>query len=498
MTGASNLGSFLSQYSIATTISSGFTSGNLGSINVAVIPTSERRLAAASQTIDIRYRVWVAYNFDGAVQPAYSGYRAVNWGGDNPAFTWLKFVNGEAPFANGYNPHAGRDHPWSVKAWYKWGMRQFHLHMPFGRPIVPLPPPGYIAFEHLSYQADSYLCTAEGLVESGVLYNIPMPHLIQSFEPIWRSLIEGRQYCSDQEWASLLEWFNPDDPIRVIVYNGVISKQSNNVENQYPRWTRLFNRNYDEALNRLKSSVQPFINCGMQIALDALATMGGMIPGQYIPTNQLGEKAQLGWWEFYTWLVDQVGIQNLYCEAQPEKKYNLITGNMDPSPYLGLNVMSSEDWSYFPSTTATTFHNMSELGRVRYLRAGRWGGVGQKTQRINPYLSQARYADLSEYGMISPVDGEKRLDRLAQNTYLGTSFEHIYIARNIKDRYNQEGDPRQESNVTIPGYIMNTVCLQEYPLSWGAPGLQRFIDRFPNIRELNNYINSYQSPPFIG
>jgi hypothetical protein len=456
------------------------------------------RSAAVQDTSDITTRIWVTYNFDGKVQPNFPVYRAISWGGDNPTFTWLKFVNGEEPFANSYNPHEGRDHPWSVKAWYKWGARQFHLHMPFGRPFInTTPQPGYENYEHLAYQADQFVCTGELFIDNSVVYNYPMPHLVQDFERIWRSLIEGRQYCTDSEWASLTEWFDPTDPIRVIAYNGTITKYGETVENQYPRWSRLFDNNYDLALLRLKASVQPFINCGMQIALDALAAAPGPIPGQYISTDQLSAKAQTGWWDFYVWLVGQIGVSNIYCEAAPEKRLNLLTGNLDRSPYLGLNVMASEDWSYFPASTATYFHKLSELGAVRYLRCPYWGGVGPKVKRNNIYLSPARYPDLLDYGSYkgeggSVADGELRINRTDQNVYFGTAFEHIYMARNLKDRFDQEGDPNPEMNLTIPGYMMNPLCLQEYPTSWGAKNTQRFIDRFPSIRQLREYINAYE------
>lgn len=453
---------------------------------------------------DITKSIWIAYNFDGAVEPLYPAYRATSWGGDNPAFTWLKFVNGEFPFPNvdGYNPHPGRDHPWCLKAWYKWGARQFHLHMPFGRPYVTNEnlPPGSQNFEHLSYQADAYLCAAEGFFDNGIFYNAPMPHLVVTFERIWKSLITGEQHCTNAEWASLTEWFNPADPIKVIVYNGCISGASGaEIENQYPRWTRLFDEDYDAALARLKASVQPFINCGMQIGLDALVLAPGSVPGQYISTDALGARAQRGWWEFFNWLKATVGAENLYCEAHLEKRRNLTTGNLDPSPYLGLNVMAAEDWSYFPASTAQTFHKMSELGEVNYLRATYWGSVGPKTRRINPYLSPARYFDLNAYG-VTAADGEVRIDRLSQSVYFGTAFEHIYAARNLKDRFDQEGDQRQEFNRTKPGYIMNPLCLQEYPSSWGAAGTQRFIDKFPSIQHLKEYLDAYQSPatPILG
>jgi hypothetical protein len=457
------------------------------------------RSAAAQETINIQERIWVTYNFDGAIAPAIPGFRAMSWGADRINFTWLKFVNGLPPFADSYNPHEGRDHPWSVKAWYKWGARQFHLHMPFGRPFVQIsPPPGFENYEHLAYQADQYLCAAEGFSDNQVTYNAPMFHLVQDFERIWRSLIEGKQYCTDAEWASLTEWFNPNDPIRVIAYNGAITKGGEVEENQYPRWSRLFNENYDAALGRLKSSVQPFINCGMQISIDALAGAPGPVPGLYISTDQLSAKAQAGWWEFYMWLVGKIGTQNLYCESAPEKRRNLVTGKLDQSPYLGLNVMASEDWSYFPASTAISFHKLSELGPVKYLRCPYWGGGGPKTGRVNRYLSPARYPDLIPYSDTngeyegSKGDGEYRINRQRIDLFFGSAFEEIYVARNLRDRFDQEGDPRPEMNRTIPEYMISPMCLQEYPISWAAPGLKRFIDKFRSIQALGEYVNAYK------
>jgi len=457
------------------------------------------RSTRLEDTLDITTRIWVTYNFDGAIAPAIPGFRAMSWGADKINFTWLKFVNGLPPFADSYNPHEGRDHPWSVKAWYKWGARQFHLHMPFGRPFVQISPPtGFENYEHLAYQADQYLCAAEGFSDNQVTYNAPMFHLVQDFERIWRSLIEGKQYCTDAEWASLTEWFNPNDPIRVIAYNGAITKGGQVEENQYPRWSRLFNENYDAALGRLKSSVQPFINCGMQISIDALAGAPGPVPGLYISTDQLSAKAQAGWWEFYMWLVGKVGTQNLYCESAPEKRRNLVTGKLDQSPYLGLNVMASEDWSYFPASTAISFHKLSELGPVKYLRCPYWGGGGPKAGRVNRYLSPARYPDLIQYSDTngeyenSKGDGEYRINRQRIDLFLGSAFEEIYVARNLRDRFDQEGDPRPEMNRTIPGYMISPMCLQEYPISWAAPGLKRFIDKFRSIQALGEYVNAYE------
>jgi hypothetical protein len=485
------------------------------SVSSSGSPSDAGLTVASPSTPSIRFRsnqtqsadsitkgVWITYNFDGQIEPEYQGYRAIGWGAGNPSFNWLKFVNGDPPFANGYNPHPNRDHPWSVKAWYKWGARQFYIHMPFGKPhITAEPPPGYQNYEHLSYQADQYACAAEGFFDNNIFYNSPMPHLIITFERIWKSLISGRQHCTDQEWDSLLQWFDPNDPIKMIGYNGSIyGTADGKISNQFPRWSRLFNEDYASALARLKSSVQPFINCGMQIGIDALVLMPGPTPGQFISTNVLSKSAQVGWWEFYTWLKNTIGAKNIYGEAQQVLQANLLNGQLEPSPYLGVNVISSEDWSYFPATTVP-YHKMSELGPINYLRCPYWGSGGPKTKRLNPYLAQARYPDLDQYAEDSQIkgeEGERRINHTSYDTYYGTAFEHIYTARNLKDRYNQEGDPRQESNVTKPGYLMNPFCLQEYPTSWGEKyNVKRFIDQFPDMLALKQYLDAYQSPPFV-
>jgi hypothetical protein len=215
--------------------------------------------------------------------------------------------------------------------------------------------------------------------------------------------------------------------------------------------------------------------------------MPGPVPGQYISTNVLSKSAQIGWWEFYTWLKQTVGMENIYCEAQQMFQTNILNGETNPNPYLGLNVISSEDWSYFPATTVP-YHKMSELGAVNYLRCSYWGSGGPKTFRANPYLSQARY--------IRGEEGERRINLLSINTFFGTAFEHIYAARNLKDRYDQEGDLRPENNITKPGYLMSPFCLQEYPLSWGQEyTVKRFIDQFPTLASFKTYLDSYQSPP---
>jgi hypothetical protein len=463
-----------------------------------------------SGATNIMDNVWVAYNFDGdAPPPAYMGnVRAMGYGGSEAIFSWFKFVQGESF----YNPDATTNspippvNPWSIKRWYQWGQRNFELHQPFGRPyFVPADQPFGVPaniprYENGSYQADGYLCARDGFVVDGYQVNRPMYWLTYDFERIWKALITGDMTgVPDYYKNKLLEWFNPNDPIKVIAYNGCISRNSDTSENQYPRWNALFTADYDAALQRLKDSVQPFINCGMKIALDALAVAPGPIPGDYISTDLMNFESQRGWWQFFTWLKDTVGIENLYCEAHPIRRKNLRTGYIDANPYLGMNVVAGEDFSYTPSLTYgdQSFHKMSELGQVKYLRSSIWSTLGPKTLRTataSSGRSQARYADLTEWGTLAS-DGDYRISLTDSTNNYQSGLLHIFAARNIMDRYDQEGDRYPEHNITECGYLLPPTALQSYSQTSPPQGQQRFIERFPTAAEFKAYLDSYVSPP---
>ena len=259
---------------------------------------------------NIMDNVWVAYNFDGGVGNTGSAVRAFAYPFMSmPTFTWYDFVQtgvggawerwNEAigtPGAPGWNNSGD---PWSLKRWYVWGQRNFELHMPFGRPSIGASGP-----EKLAYQADAYLCAKNGM--PGIC--AAQVYVTLDFVRIWKGLITGQRGDIPQyQWNNMVGftsgnvfipgWFNPNDPIKVITYNGSISKAGETTENQYPRWNALFLANYDAALQRLKDSVQPLIDCGMQIGIDALSVAPGPIPGDYIPFEELNFEAQRGWWE---------------------------------------------------------------------------------------------------------------------------------------------------------------------------------------------------------
>lgn len=440
---------------------------------------------------NILNRVWVAYNFDGDVVTAAPYTRACAFGGELTSFTWFDFVNGIGSAFEGYNPAGvGQIHPWSVRRWYTWGARQFELHSPFGRPVLPTVNPSFQNYENLSYQADSYLCARDGWSDLGIQWGTPMTWLTNDFVQVWKALITGKQgTLTNQQWEDITKWFNPNQPIKVICYNGTISRWSATEENQYPRWNRLFAEDSKAAIQRLKDSVQPLIDCEMIIGLDALSTCSGEEAGAYIPLDVLSAKAQNGWWEFFNWLRDSVGLDRLYCEAQPHTKTRLSNGKIDPSPYLGMNVISAEDWSYFPDSTK---HYYSELGAVKFMRNYRWGGTSPKTKRINPKTSPARYSDLHQFGKTAS-DGEIRIPLTGGETYMyGLEHLHTFAARNLIDGYVQYGDPGQ--NRTIPEFMMPHDALQVFPSNWVPSGQQRFIDRFPTGASFKAFLENYTSP----
>lgn len=442
-------------------------------------------------------RVWVCYNFDGDVVSGQPYYRACSYGGESASFTWFDFVNGEGAAFEGYNPAgSGQVHPWSVRGWYTWGARNFELHSPFGRPVVPSVNPLYQNYENLSYQADSFLCARDGWSDLGILWGYPMAWLTADFVKVWKALTTGKQgELSNTQWQHLTQWFDPTDPIKVLSYNGTISRMEEEVENQYPRWNRLFAENYQGALQRLKNSVQPFLDAHMSIGLDALSTCPGEIPGQFISTSLLSSDAQQGWWEFFVWLKDQVGLSRLYCEAQPHKKTVISSGRTISSPYLGMNIMSAEDWSYYPDATK---HKYSELGKVKFMRNFRWGQLGPKTARYNINRSPARYSDLDAYAATGD-DGDRRIPLFGGATYMGgLEHLHIFAARNLIDRFDQSGDTG--INKTIPEFMLPYDALQVFPGSFVPAGQQRFIDRFPRANSFAIYLNNYTTPylPLLG
>lgn len=489
-------------------------------------------------------RVWVTFNFDGSgtTRPGDEpGARAVGFGGGRNTFSWYRFL--DLRLFGVYNPVANAEYdgsdtqplnPHSLKRWYQWGARQFHLHMPFGRPSQSVNGP-----EKLAYQADAYLCAAEGFtgpsMSAGglpttptVSYNDRCTWLTEDFIPVWRSLITGTKdgALGEVEWNDILTWYNPSDPIRVSVYAGALTFGGTE-QNQYPRWNQQY-PTQTSAFARLKESYQPYIDCGMKIGIDSLVTNAGPIPGQFIATAAAGSPAgnyllpgvQAAWWEFFTYLANTVGVTNLYCESHPERRPDLITGNTIVSPYLsyiqdGMGIMSAEEWSYqnFPSR-----HTFAEIGdKSRYFRGSWWSGLQLKTKRndnfpSNPPRSLPRYPDFDIFGTTwndnqgrpatvgetEYTQGDRRFVLNDVQSGYGSVLAFNVIARNILDPFYNENEPIPGYNKTKPEIGISNYLLQDnyiigscYTVNGYGPE-QRFGNTFANVSAFNSALSKYR------
>jgi len=470
-------------------------------------------IRAARETFKNNF--WVAYQFDsegfdlGASNPDSAPNQRTNgWLRDSNS-SWRKFVNGD--------PDLFYNTDWSLKRWYQWGQRNFHLHLPFGKPVLQVAVGGSTAIlthpEHLAYQPDAFVCARDGFSDvygDRLYFNTQAPHLVNDFEQVWKALISGEQgELSDQHWYEITQWFNPNDPIKVIAYNGSF------FDAMFYRWSNLFNADYSSALQRLKDSVQPFINCGMRISFDALTISPGPIPGKFTAFSKLSKKAQEGWWEFYTWLEGQIGPQKIYMEAHPMRRVVLDdkgnpTLQKDSNPYVGrgIGVMCEDESSYLngENDASRDFHLNSELGRVHYLRAIGWinlhGDSAPKTQRNNTALAFARYSMLDQYATtmttarttFNPNDiNERRIIFRIQNAY-GQGVIHEIAAIGLTQRFYQEQDQNSISDITRFGFLIDNFRLQRFAPSQIPTGQTQFIDRFPTSEQFIQYLAVYQPP----
>jgi hypothetical protein len=462
-----------------------------------------------------KHNFWVGYQFDGAgfdltTQQSTDPTNRTNGWLQSQTSSWFKFVNGY--------PELFYSTDWSLKRWYQWGQRNFHLHQPFGKPLLQVASGGEGAVithpEHLAYQPDAYICARDGFVDvyqDKLFFNNPTPHLTEDFEKVWKALTTGQQgELTDQQWYEMTQWFNPNDPIKVIAYNGSF------FDSMFYRWSVLFNQDYDSALQRLKDSVQPFINCKMRIGFDALTTSPGPIPCRFTPDYKLSRKAQVGWWEFFTWLEGQIGPQNIYMEAHPMRRTvyddsGNPTSEKDSNPYVGrgVGVLCEDESSYFNASMtpdSSDLHYYSELGRIHYLRAIGWvnlhGPSAPKTRRLNAQLAFARYQMLDEFSTVMktprstnlPSDvGEHRIIFRLQNAY-GQGVIHEIAAIGLTQRFYQEQDPNSINDRTRFGFIIDNFRLQRFAQSQIPAGQTQFIDRFPNSDKFIQYLAAYNPP----
>lgn len=351
-----------------------------------------------TEMIDIIKRdTYISYEFSGAISPgiglsapsapgstAYNGYyRAALFGpGSDPNFRWMSFITGKVGgLTLGAQPYSvmGDAHmaTANIRDWYKWGMRKFWLHAPFGRVGVR----GEFGFtgghqEALQYQADAYYCAKHGCTcpIEGLLGNAPTPWITddvingvtEGFVPLFKALISGSSAgLSEDVWLRLTgtgadKWYDPNDPIEVTSYNGSINFET------FRKWKRWFETDQvltnpqwfgatgetegmparEYARYRLEKSFEPFKRAGMRIALDALVRAPGpinnlfgdpriqdltgrryaavgdptntILPAFYQPTGITMGAADRGWWNFFSeYVLSNWKPQDILMEAQP-------------------------------------------------------------------------------------------------------------------------------------------------------------------------------------
>lgn len=449
--------------------------GNAGASFAVDFPRTNSIVSFQEMKNLARERLAIWYNFDGAVSTVNTGSRANGSYADDPQFTWFRWINGNYKGNSGQFifdaagntiDQYGTIASTSLKNWYTWGARRFHISSPFGKPIGT---PESGAIEGGAYQPDAYVCARDGLYVSGVTYNTigfvsgvtlnePMPWVVNDFVKTFKALITGTQgNLTNNEWNILTGatgWFDPSDPIKLSFYNGAINQEN------YVRFKQLGTT--QAIFNRLVDSFTPFLEIGngVRIGLDALTRAPGATPGINVtsaihnwavansnltlspfgPKNFLanGETfgvSDAGWWNFYNnWLIPNFGKQNIYCEGAPEA-YRTGSGTSAVwrnNPYFGHPYISDDDGFYQsygnePGTREGTAlsvypvrsHQPSEMGNVE--------GILSHFQSIRKYpnvgvsgssgFTYGRYWFLRDYAIPSYGSNED-----------GSTFPEVTIA----------------------------------------------------------------------
>jgi hypothetical protein len=449
----------------------------------------------------------ISYQFDGEVSVQDNGTgefkRAVGWGGTKNTFTWKRFITLE----DSYNPNPGGMNPWCLKNWYKWGCRKFHFHNPFGKVALGKK-------QQLVYEVDQILTAKNGLTLNGEVQNTKMPWLVNDFVPVIKALTTGQQGTLDQatwdSWTTGTDaWFNPAEPIDLIVYIGSMADPaiSDEAYKEYIlRWADHFKRSPSGALTRLKSSVQPLIDANCKIAFDACVAAAGSVPGKYVPLDRQSEALQKGWWSFWTWLNKKVGKSRIYVESHPFRN-----NGMD-NPYLGWNVIADDEWAYSPCCPIDPNkmvgpHATSEMGQAEFWRC-LWQIVPTRTpliSRTNPKgnTEPERYYFLrndksavtvtSEY---DPAFTEMRLEpptccAQGHNYYWYDIYDSI-IAYHLTTRQDIRGEPNPSGNVTKQGILVPCQLLQVLPESFSGDSRwgEQFGVKYPTSAAFVKYLDS--------
>ena len=517
--------------------------GNAGSTFATDFPGTNSLVSVEDMKNVIRNNAYIQYNFDGSVSTVTPGSRATGFYGDDPSFTWFRFVNGNYKGNSGQQivDAAGNTiDPFdtlsntSVKEWYKWGARSFSINLPFGKVAATFGPQR----EALNYQPDSYVNARDGLNINGVTCNEPMPWLVGDFVKTWKALISGTQgTLTNNEWNILTGntgWFNPNDPIEVKFYNGGI-----NFEN-YVRW-KTYSR--QQIIDRLIDSFTPYLETGGEIAVDALTVSPGPVVGQNVCQAQhefyvnlglpnqspfsghygdgttLGITLDAAWWDFYSnWLVPNFGLSKIYCEGVQQKFK--IGNTWHDSPYLGVNFIN-DDESYYQNfgnqpgneSTVNPFpakqHTPDELGNVRGIMgffqsirklpivgvSGSSGFTFDRYWYLRDYAAPAYYYD-NNGNTFPEMNGNARVYRAVESTGFGSGvWMYSWLSDKLlnKNRIKYE-DPKLDQTINSAYFLWDNIFNpsnenQGEDGAWtNIGGVEDFKSRFPAIDDYAHYL----------
>jgi hypothetical protein len=449
----------------------------------------------------------VMYQFDGETVVQDNGpnesKRAVGWGGTKPTFTWKRFVTLE----DSWNPNSGGLNPWCLKKWYQWGCRKFHFHCPFGKVDTGKK-------QKMVYEVDQILTAKNGLTINGEVQNTKMPWLVNDFVPVIKALTTGQQGTLDlATWESWTvgkdAWFDPSQPIDLIVYIGSMADPaiSDEAYDLYiTRWEEHFKKSPSGALTRLKNSVLPLIDANCKIGFDAAVSAPGPVPGKNVPLDRQVEALQKGWWSFWNWLNKKIGKNRIYIESHP------FINNGEPNPYLGWNVIADDEWSTSPCCPVDPDkkigpHATSEMGTAEF-----WRAIWQVSPTKSPLISRTdsmgetvseRYFFLNDVACAVNVKSEydpsfveRRLDTptccsTGHNYYWYDIYDSI-IASHLLNRQDTRGEPRPQDNLTKQGILVPCQILQVLPESFaGDPrNAHQFGIKYPTSNEFIKYISA--------
>lgn len=418
-------------------------------------------------TLKFKKQFRVNFRFDGAMttnqnQTPTEKRRAVGFDGDKDTFTWKRFITLEDSF----NPYPGLLNPWSLRNWYEWGCRNFHLHNPFGKVAQG-------NSQELVYEVDQLLTAQNGLTINGTVQNTPMPWLVDDFVDVFKALTTGTQGNLDQltwdSWTTGQDaWFDPTSPIDVIVYIGAMCTPGDDAYRVYlSRWNKLFLTNRTAAEERLKNSVRPLIDANCKIAFDACVVSPGPIAGRNVALSDQNAYLQKGWWKFFTWVVKTIGKSRVYVESHPFKKAGAN------NPYLGYNVIADDEWSYSKFTPAGPNgpHLTSEMGNCEF-----WRGIWQNESYSTPLIStgnvKERYWFLNDvsYTHTDPNTNEKRLDPAIccnpNHNYYHNDIYASIIAYHILEKQHIRWETNKDGNITMNGFLVPYGLLQVLPAAY--------------------------------